>query len=113
MNEVNIGTPPVINGTNGEVITTTVDGQDARIDTREPVQPELIAVSLEALAHDLVVIDQRIENAEDELSEAKTVVNDLNKQRKKIIQRIKDVDGGVTLLPFEPDEPEVEEDEIE
>lgn len=104
-----IGDPPVLDGTvNGTgVIETTVDGQEAKINTE---QLTLIEVSLEDLAHDLVIIDRKLEYAKDELKDAKAAVKQLKETREGILTKIKDRDAGVAGLPFSP-EPEDEEDE--
>lgn len=54
MTDLGIGSPPVLDGTNGTVIMTTVDGAEARIDTSpapEVKEIRLIDVPLEELIH--------------------------------------------------------------
>lgn len=81
-----IGEPPVLNGTTGEVITTTVDGKEARVDTTTPPeQPRLIDVSLESLVHDFTKLwDQR----EEKRAELKTVSKGLRNEVQALSDRI-------------------------
>jgi len=97
---VDIGQPPVLDGTTGGILETTVDGAEARVNTEQLV---LIDVSLEELAHSLVVIDRRLANATDELDDAKANVKALKKDREALLSQIKDRDAGVAPLPFEPE----------